>query len=234
MRGTAAILLLGILAACSSAIDQQRAQPDRFTAWTDVPPEYRLGAGDEISVILPYNAELNYTGTVGPDGRFTMPLAGTFDVTGMTTNQLQAVLNQPLTKVTLTPNATVVVKKYAQGVYVGGEVKNPGLFTMQGRMDVLSATTLAGGMLDTARNDEIVIIRRGPDDRPMLRTVNVKQFIRSGDATQIVALQPLDIVYVPKSSISEVDLWIDQFINRVLPFNRSFNYTISKNGSLTP
>jgi hypothetical protein len=39
-----------------------------------------------------------------------------------------------------------------------------------------------------------------------------------------------DIVFVPRNKISEVDLWIDQYITRFLPFSRSFDYSINRTG----
>jgi protein involved in polysaccharide export with SLBB domain len=75
----------------------------------------------------------------------------------------------------------------------------------------------------------VVLIRRNPANRPMLRTVNLRGFLEGGADTGDVPLVPGDIVYVPRNKISEVDLWIDQFINRFVPFSKSFNYTINRN-----
>jgi protein involved in polysaccharide export with SLBB domain len=88
---------------------------------------------------------------------------------------------------------------------------------------------LAGGFAPDARMDEVVLIRRNPANRPMLRTVNLRGFLEGGDNTGDVPLVPGDIVYEPRNKISEVDLWIDQFINRFVPFSKSFNYTINRN-----
>ena len=48
---------------------------------------------------------------------------------------------------------------------------------------------------------------------------------RSHVATGI-DLQSQDIVFVPRSSIAEANLWIDQHINKLLPFSRSLNYNL--------
>ena len=63
----------------------------------------------------------------------------------------------------------------------------------------------------------------------MLRTVDLRSFASVGTAEGDLPLVPGDIVFVPRNRISEVDLWIDQFINRLLPFNKAFNYTVNKN-----
>ena len=114
-------------------------------------------------------------------------------------------------------------------IYVGGSVRTPGVYRMSdNRLNTLQAILLAGGFDSEARFEEIVLIRRSPHNRPMLRTVNVREMIQTGMHDSDVPLVPGDIVYVPRSSIAEVNLWVDQFINRVVPFQRTFNYTIGK------
>jgi protein involved in polysaccharide export with SLBB domain len=63
----------------------------------------------------------------------------------------------------------------------------------------------------------------------MLRTVDLRDFVNLGTTNADMPLVPGDIVFVPRNGISEVDLWIDQFINRFLPFQKDFNYTINRN-----
>ncbi|MEJ0069795.1 MAG: hypothetical protein WDO24_14870 [Pseudomonadota bacterium] len=40
-------------------------------------------------------------------------------------------------------------------------------------------------------------------------------------------------MFVPKSTIAEVDLFVEQFITRVLPFERNFNYTLGSQTTTT-
>jgi protein involved in polysaccharide export with SLBB domain len=227
-----ALLLSAVaIAGCTPVVVKAKYQePDRFATWTNDPPEYLLAPGDDLSVVLPYNPELNYEGPVGPDGRFTMPVVGTIRAGGRSVEQVEAGIDTALLHrgITATAGSSISVRHYADEVYVGGEVKLPGAVSLQNGMDPLQAITVAGGMLDTARTGEVVIIRHSPlQNKPMMRTVNIKNFIETGDPKEDVALQPLDIIYVPKSSIAEVDLWVDQYINKTIPFNRNFDYSIS-------
>jgi protein involved in polysaccharide export with SLBB domain len=228
-------LLAVAMAACSPVVKPQYQHPERFATWTDSPPEFLIGTGDDLSVVMPYNPELNFEGSVGPDGRFTIPVVGTVIAGGKTVEQVEDNINKALVAkhISMFPDSSVSIRHYSEQVYVGGEVKNPGAVTLQGPMDPLQAVSVAGGLLDTARSKEIVIIRHGPDGRPMMRTVNIDHFIHTGDPNEDVALQSLDIIFVPKSSIAEVDLWVDQFINKPLPFYRSFDYTISDSTTTT-
>ncbi|WP_051543076.1 polysaccharide biosynthesis/export family protein [Acetobacter papayae] len=109
-------------------------------------------------------------------------------------------------------------------------MKKPGAVPMQSDMDVLQAITAAGGLMDTARTGEVVVIRRSPDGRPMLRSVNLTALIRRADPQQSVALQPSDTIFVPETSSVEADQWVDRYITRIVPFNQSINYNVGSGG----
>lgn len=234
--GLTLTILAGSVTGCGGpSVDPARNHPELFAAMTPVPPEYRIGPGDSLSVIMPYNPELNYEGLVGPDGRFTMPVAGTVLVAGLTPSQAGDAIDAALidNHTVRQAHSSVTIRGYAQTIYVGGEVKLPGAIPLRRSMDPLQAITGAGGLLDTARSDDVVLIRPGPDGKPILRSLNIDDLIHKGDATQAVALQPNDTIFVPKSDIANVDLWISQHIDQVLPFNRSFNFSINHDSNST-
>jgi len=224
----AAVITAFFLVGCAEVAPRFQ-QPGAFDALADLPPSYIVGPGDELSVVFPFNAELNYEGPVGPDSNFTLPVAGTVSTAGKTTTQVEEAISQALTdrKVARNPSVSISIRRYAQVVYVGGEVRQPGAIPLQNKMDPLQAVIAAGGALDTARTSQAVIIRRGPDGKPLLRVVNLNKLIQTGDKTQAIALRPLDSIFIPKTSIAEANLWVDQYINKILPFQRGFSYTIN-------
>lgn len=224
------------LAACGPEVAPRYQQVDAFDSMTDAPPPYIVGPGDDLSVVLPFNPELNYEGPVGPDSNFTMPVAGTVSTAGKTTAQVEEAISQALTdrKIARKPSVSISIRRYAQVIYVGGEVKNPGVQPLQNKMDPLQAVLAAGGTLDTARTHSVVIIRRGADGKPLLRVVDLDELIHTGDRGQAVALRPQDTIFVPKTTIAEVDQWVDQYINKALPFQRGFSYTINNNTNPNP
>lgn len=225
-------VVLAALAGCSPSVAPDHDHPEHFASMNATAPEYRIGPGDNLSVVMPYNPELNYEGPVGPDGRFTMPVVGTVLVGDLTVSEAGVAIDAALAehKVVRAAHSSVSIRGYAQVVYVGGEVKLPGAIPLRNKMDPLQAISVAGGLLDTARSEQVVLIRPAADGKPMLRTIDLDALIHTGDPGQAVALQPRDTIFVPKSSVAEVDQWIDQYINRTLPFSRSLNYTINQNG----
>jgi protein involved in polysaccharide export with SLBB domain len=235
LRAAMVIATLG-LAACGPEVASRYQQTDAFDSMAETPPPYVIGPGDDLSVVLPFNPELNYEGPVGPDQNFTMPVAGTVSTAGRTTTQVEEAISQALTdrKIARKPSVSISIRRYAQVIFVGGEVKNPGMIPLQNRMDPLQAVLAAGGTLDTARTGSVVIVRRGPDGKTLLRVVDLNELIHTGDRTQAVALRAQDTIYVPKTTIAEVDEWVDQYINKTLPFQRGFSYTINNNTNPNP
>ncbi|HEY4803783.1 MAG TPA: polysaccharide biosynthesis/export family protein [Paraburkholderia sp.] len=227
------VLGLMTLTACTQTwVEPKFQQPDHFAAWSEATPSvYRIEPGDDLSVVLPFNAELNFRGTVAPDGSLTMPFAGTLPAAGLTVAQLADTINKALATNGMAKNAhaSVAIVQSAAKIYVGGQVGRPGEIALHTGMSVMQAIVAAQGLLDTARTNEVVLIRRGPDGREMLRTIDIDALTHRGDPKQDVVLQAADTIFVPKSSIAEVDQWVDQYIDKVIPFQRGFDYTISNN-----
>jgi protein involved in polysaccharide export with SLBB domain len=228
---TGLLASLVLLTACTPTwVEQPYQQPEGFATWVDTGPyEYQIEPGDDLSVSFPFHSELNHQAPVSPDGSFTVPMVGVLQAAGRSTAQLAQHVDKALIDKGIAANAhaLVTVLKYNSRVYVGGEVGAPGEVMLRPGMDALQAITAARGLRDTARTTEIVLIRRAPDGRPMLRTVNINALTRRGDPTQAVALRPSDTIFVPQSSISEVNQWINQYINLALPFNKSINYNFT-------
>ena len=198
-----------------------------------IPDEYRIAPGDELSITFPYNAELNHDGPVGPDGRITLPLIGSLALEGDTINQADAVINAALLNGGIVANAyaSVQVRKFGMTVYVGGEVKQPGVVPLVAGMDALQALLAAGGMLDTAKTGQVAIIHRTPDNVAKITYVDVHGYTRGKPLAKMVQLEPRDVVFVPKKRIAEVDLWVDDYLNKPIPFSRSLNYNAGNYGS---
>jgi protein involved in polysaccharide export with SLBB domain len=90
---------------------------------------------------------------------------------------------------------------------------------------------MAGGFLTTAEPKRVAIIRRGPDGRPMLRYVNLGDAVRHAPDVDAVPLRRFDVVFVPRSGIANVDLWVQQHISGVVPVQ--FSYATGNAGYLT-
>jgi protein involved in polysaccharide export with SLBB domain len=227
------------LAACSDSVFSTtqslrpvEQHPERFAAWTDAIPPYEFESGDKIRVQFMLTPEMSEDAVVGPDGRIGLRSAGQLQAAGQTAVQLQAAIEQAALRTLSQPIVTVsLVDSPGTPIFVGGQVGKPGPYFINGRRGSFEAVQLAGGFSPEARMNEVVLIRRNPQDLPMLRTVDLRSFVDGTNTQPDLPLVPGDIVFVPRNRISEVDLWVDQFINRFIPFSKGFSYSVNKTGA---
>jgi protein involved in polysaccharide export with SLBB domain len=139
-------------------------------------------------------------------------------VVGMTPTQLTEKLTKAYSAELDKPSITVIVKTFnTHRVFVDGEVYKAGLVPLIGPMTVLQSISQGGGLKDTARTNEVIVIRRVAENKVASLVVNLDYAIDGTDMGQDILLQPNDIVFVPKSPIANVDVWVDQYIRRLIP-----------------
>ncbi|HEX5378945.1 MAG TPA: polysaccharide biosynthesis/export family protein, partial [Phenylobacterium sp.] len=132
-----------------------------YASWSDFEPPYRFYPGDELEVSVPSAPELTKTVTVQPDGRISLPLIGAVMAADRTIPELQAGLSEAYATQLLRPMVEIVPKAAPLKVFVGGEVRNPGILDMAGDGDALRAIIQAGDFMNTADRREVIVIRRG-------------------------------------------------------------------------
>jgi len=224
-----ALLAAGLaLAACGvvGKPDEAEHPPTNFAPWQDVAEEYKLRPGDEIDVKLLYNPELSDRIVIAPDGRVNMSLVGSVAAEGQTPTQFARELEQRFAIELQRPDVTVIPRAFAsQRVFVGGEVGTPGVVNLTGRMGVAEAVLTAGGLRVTAAFDNVVVVRRSPDGRPMLRNVDLERLLNTGDRAQDVPIRGGDMIFVPRKGVANANVWVDQYIRQILPFSTSAGFT---------
>src|SRR5207245_5006767 len=119
-----------------------------------VPPEYKLGAGDQLVLILTGDVELSYQIQVTREGFILIPQVGQVFVSNLTLDQLRDLLYTRLGRVysgvrrgaaATTRFDVSVANVRANQVYVVGEVGQPGAYQISSLGTVLTALYAAGG-----------------------------------------------------------------------------------------
>ncbi|WP_374337506.1 polysaccharide biosynthesis/export family protein [Methyloversatilis sp.] len=165
---------------------------------------------------------------VSPSGRIFVPEAGEFLAAGKTTDEIRAELQQAFDRI-YQNRVDVSVSLQESGnltVFIGGEVKAPGKYPIQTAQTLMQLMSSAGWVTDTADINRVVLLHAVSENNYRLYQTNIAEVVK-GKAVlrQDLKLSPRDIVIVPKSGIAELNIWIDQYIRRMLPIGVNVNYT---------
>jgi polysaccharide export outer membrane protein len=232
LAAATAVCALAGLAACSPVptLPPAPPQPALDTGPVSALQPYRLQVGDVLGVRLLLNPELNEEVTVRPDGRISTTVAKDELASGRTVPEVTAALTRDYSTELHNPRLTVLVKSFAPTrTYVGGEVANPGEFITVGPNLTLSQAIARAGGLKTMSADEntAFIIRRGPNDVPQLFSVRFQDVMWGKDPAADVRLAPYDVVYVPRTSISEVYRFVNTYLLQFVPISWGFSYLVN-------
>ena len=169
---------------------------------------------------------------VNPEGTIALPAIGYMMAQGLTLEELKQEINlkykETIPGIEVTPILQTRAPRY---VYVLGEVKNPGRYSLEGPTTVMQAIALAGSWNVGANLRQVVIFRRGDDWRLLATTVNLQGAL-------LLAHQPCppgelwvsdsDVILVPKGALLLTDDYINLIFTRglwsVVPFTTNYQW----------
>lgn len=219
-----AALLLATLFSCSHAPDPVPPPEPPPSQATDPAlrqltlTQFMLGAGDEIEVRVWRQDDLNADCKVSPLGTITLPLVGNIQAAGRNVTDVQDEIVRSLATYYVEPRVTVGVKSLrSTKVYVLGEVQQPGIFTLEEPITVLEAVAMAGGFTIDARRDSI-LLARGDMKNPELRKLNLEAALDRANFGDNQEVFRGDIIYVPASTIANVERFFNRLQNIIRPF----------------
>lgn len=172
---------------------------------------YRLRPGDVLSIEVVEDAGLNRSALIAPDGRITLPLAGSVTAAGRTVEAVQADLVQRLTGSFATaPTVFVSIDQLAQDlpateadevtidIYVVGEVAGAGRLDVKPGTTVLQAFAQMGGFTPFAATKRLQL-RRGAK----IWHLNYKAIEAGTSRAGDTMLQAGDVIVVPQRRLFE-------------------------------
>lgn len=227
---TGALALATALSACASPVVRNPAPHTLLTADSAVPAGYEIGPGDEIELKFYYNPELNDRLLVRPDGKISIGFLQDVQAAGRTPAALAQDIRSQLAPHLRQPDVVVSVRGFgSQRVFVGGEVTRPGPVALANRASLLQVLTEAGWVRDTARKEELVLVRRDPAGGRKVFTLDMEKALSGEDLSQDVALRADDMLFVPPSAIANFDRWVDQHIRQALFFSTNVGASVNRN-----
>lgn len=159
--------------------------------------QYLIGPGDVLQILVWNEPDFSGDFTVRFDGKMTLPLVGEVDAAGRTTDQVSGYLAEELKRFVEAPRVTVsVAEANSARFFVLGKVATQGAFPYTGRIRVVQALAMAGGFLEFAKLDKIMVIRERQGELVSLQ-VNYQRLVDNQDLEANVVIQPGDTIIVP-------------------------------------
>jgi protein involved in polysaccharide export with SLBB domain len=209
------LVLMAFLSVSCSAQNTAFKTPADLSQMSPPNQEYRLRVGDEIELKFFLSPEFNQDVIVRPDGRISLQLLDDVAAVGLTPMDLDRIVTEGYRTELRDPKITIVVKRLAAKVYVGGEVRQPRFVAHDGSLTALQAVFEAGGFADTAEPSSVILLRRLNGDKGMAAKLDLKKVMNA--EAEDIALMPADTIFIPKSTIAEVNLFVEQYITKMIP-----------------
>lgn len=176
---------------------------------------------------------------VTPEGTLQLPGIGSVPAQGLTLDELKREIDERYGQFVGGIEVTPVLSQRApRYVYVLGEVRQPGRFTLEGPTTVSQSIALAGGWNNGGNLREIVVFRRDDNWNLMATKLDMRGALlgkRPCPADEIW-VRDSDVIIVPKSAIllttDFIELVFTRGIYGVVPFNVSYSY--SRNSLISP
>ncbi len=180
----------------------------------------RYGAGGQVS-----------DARISPDGTVQLPAIGSVPAQGLTLEELEREIKARYAQIVEGLEVTPILTERApRFVYVVGEVRLPGRFTMEGPTTLMQAIAMAGSWNVGAQLNDVIVFRRDENWQLMATKVNVRSSLifKKPCPSGEIWLRDSDIVLVPKSPILCADDVINLVFTRgiygVFPMSASLNF----------
>jgi len=172
---------------------------------------YVVGPQDVLTITSYDQNDLSGKFTVESDGTFTYPLIGRVTGGGLTLRALEREITTRLKDDGYfnNPQIAIAIDSYrSQRVFIVGEVRAPGTYTLVGGMTLIEAIARAGSALPTAAGDILIVHDVSSDrtrssgavsaDGDNVMHVDLRD-LQSGRLPQKISLRDGDTIFVPRT-----------------------------------
>lgn len=204
----------------------QPFSPEESEIWNSARnAEYRLRMGDTFDVTFKYHPELDQNKLIVlPDGRISMPGVEPTRVEGLTISQVDSTLTSQYATEYLAPDLSVIVRSISvAGVYVLGEVNNPGYTKLSPtHNNIMQAIAEAGGYKPHASTSEVLHVRVTPEGYEYRRMDLSHPEKREFMSLALVDLKANDVIYVPRTGFGDFHYFSSYVLGSVLKITDLF------------
>ena len=142
----------------------QLARETKAPELSSSPGDYQIGPEDLLEISVLEAPDLNRTVRVSDDGAISLALLGSIQAAGLSTRQLQAVLEDRLRLTYMKdPQVSVFVQEMrSHPVSVFGAVEKPGVYQIRCAKTLVEVLSMAQGLANDA-GDTVIVVRHTGD-----------------------------------------------------------------------
>ena len=159
-----------------------------------IPADFVIGPGDELRIRVWGQVNLESNLKVDRSGEIYLPSVGPIHVAGLPFDQLEGHLRTAIGRIYRNFSLTADMgRTRAIQVYVTGQARRPGVYTISSLSTLLDALFAGGGCSVQGSLRHIQLRREGK----LLSELDVYDVLTKGDKTGDVKLQSGDVVFIP-------------------------------------
>lgn len=170
--------------------------PSTFAPVTEIPipAEYIIGPGDTIRLQLFGKENQQLELLVTRDGTIQLPQSGPMPVAGLSFDELKQQLNRwAREKYIGVESAVSLGKLRSMQVFVLGEARTPGAYTVSSLSTMTNALFVSGGVKETGSLRKIQLKRQGK----LVAELDLYDLLLRGDTSDDQRLMPGDVIFIP-------------------------------------
>lgn len=168
-----------------------------------LPSDYVMGPGDSFNVLLFGTDNQNLVLSVDREGGINFPRLGAISVAGLTFSEAKQLIETRVSEQLIGVSAVISAGRLrAINVFMAGEVKTPGAYSVSGLTTVTQALFVAGGVSDIGSLRDVRVLRANQ----LIASFDAYGLLMRGDASQDIRLQSGDVLFVPPvAAVASID-----------------------------
>ncbi|MGH9688559.1 MAG: SLBB domain-containing protein, partial [Candidatus Acidiferrales bacterium] len=173
-----------------------RQPPSTFAPLLNVPvpANYVIGPGDELYVQIWGQINVELRASVDRDGAIYIPKVGSITVAGVQYKDLNEFLRQQIARIYRNFDVAVTLGKLRSiDVYVTGDARAPGRYTISSLSTLVNAVFATGGPSRAGSMRHVELKRDGA----LIADFDLYDLLLKGDKSNDVQLLPGDVIYIP-------------------------------------
>ena len=163
-------------------------------AGLSVPPNYRIGPGDNITVQLFGKRNVEYKLVVTREGNILVPEYGPVKIAGLTFDEAERLITDGFERRVIGANVAVTMGQLRTiQIRLAGDVIQPGVYTIGSLATMIDALLTTGGVRTTGSLRNIQLIRGGK----RIASLDLYDLLLRGRIDQDTYLDHNDTIFVP-------------------------------------